>query len=255
MRWDRLLPTLALLFLTFGALATGPAAAPAVADDDRIVADSTVWPWIAIGRLNREVGGHCTAALIGPRQVLTAAHCLYNIRTQRWMIPKEVHFVAGYHKGAYAGHAVGARFTIAPGYDPKRGPVPQEMVRDWAIIELATPLDIKPIPLSQRTLPGVMAAAQSREMSVAGYPQDRGELLMRDKGCQLLGEASNVQLLVHRCNVTFGVSGAPLLLIENGKAEIIGIHNAVVENDKRKLATAVPVWTFAPSVVDQLGAR
>jgi hypothetical protein len=48
--------------------------------------------------------------------------------------------------------------------------------------------------------------------------------------------------------VTYGVSGAPLLLLEGGKAEIIGIHNAIADTRRGTVATAVPVWSFAPKL-------
>lgn len=47
------------------------AAAPA---DNRVVIEADDRQWHAVGRLNRESGGFCTAVLIAPREALTAAH-------------------------------------------------------------------------------------------------------------------------------------------------------------------------------------
>jgi hypothetical protein len=48
-----------------------------------------------------------TATLIGPSTVVTAAHCVFNRRTQRSFPPGSLHFLIGYAKSGYAGHAVG----------------------------------------------------------------------------------------------------------------------------------------------------
>ena len=54
----------------------------------------------AIGRLNR--GGtrvhHCTAALVAPREALTARHCVANVPVE------DLHLVLGWERGTYAEH-------------------------------------------------------------------------------------------------------------------------------------------------------
>ena len=69
--------------------------------DNRVVVDSTIAPWNAIGRINTSTGNYCTGVLISPDRVATAAHCSWREKTLRWLPVYEISFLAGYRGGKY----------------------------------------------------------------------------------------------------------------------------------------------------------
>lgn len=215
---------LAALLLAGPAAAQGRASLPGLGAEDprRPVADRAAYPWRALGRVQTELGARCTGVAIAPRTVLTAAHCLIAPRTRRPVRPGSVHVLIGYHQGAWAVHARVADFTLGEGYDPARRGPPGA---DWALLHLADALPSRLLvplaPGEERPLPA------GTPLALAGYQQDRPEVLLADKECRALGPARDRAghlLLRHDCAGTRGASGAPLLTrLSDGSWAVAGV--------------------------------
>ncbi len=183
--------------------------------------DVSAYPWSAIGKLNNSVGGSCTGAAIAQDEVLTAAHCIFNRRTGKFLPSSALHVLFGYTRGIYKVHALVDRYLLGPGYDPAREK--ETLASDWAVLTLSQPLpaDMKPL----RAVDQVPAAGTA--LMIAGYGQRRLHVMTGDEDCKLIGAAASGDVLVHNCKVSRGISGAPLLTIEDGTPVVIGLQVAL----------------------------
>ena len=189
--------------------------------DRRVPVDTRAMPWAALGRVQTELGGRCTGVLIAPDRVLTAAHCLVG-RGGQMVQPGSVHFLQGFSRGDYTGHARVAAFSLGAGWDAaRRGPVGA----DWAVLRLSPRLAGPTVPLWQGDLPAGAA------VMLGGYQQDRSEVLLADTRCTVLGRArdtAGASLVAHDCTATRGASGAPLLLVlPDGRFAVAGVSSVM----------------------------
>ena len=207
-------------------------AATAAAADRRVVVDPNTPPWNAIAKVQTNIGERCTGALIAPSVVLTAAHCLYNPLTRALLEAVSLHVLFGYQRDTYRWHRLVARITIGPGFD---GRVPRPQPGDWARLELTQPVPVTPLPLLGTPVSAGMAVA------LAGYNQDREQLLLADLACQVervVRLPGGARFLIHDCAATRGTSGAPLLVRQGDKWAIVGIN--IAAGRAANLALAIP---------------
>jgi V8-like Glu-specific endopeptidase len=189
----------------------GPIAESVLGIDERVRRYATTsFPFRTMGRI--DIG--CTGTMIGPRHVLTAGHCVYNINNDSWY--SKLSFSPG-QNGLHRPYGkIGWSKVIAT----KGWTKSHSKSYDYAMIVLKSRIGNSIGWLGY----GNQSGSWSMNANVNGYPGDKSFGTLWHENCSVNTIWYNSRRVTHTCDTFGGMSGGSLYRNNNGSRIIYGVH-------------------------------
>lgn len=196
-----------------------PAALAAEAPERRMIEADEAAAFEGVGRLNIAGSRFCTATLVAPDVIVTAAHCLFHPLTGARVADSELRFVAGYRIRDRAALRRVTRTAIDPAYA-----FAERATYAGVAADLALGLLDRPVPAA--VAPFVTAPiAEEPPLAIVSYGQDRPHAPSIETPCGIVERTGGVLAL--DCAVTYGASGSPLFQGEGAGLRLVGVVSAM----------------------------
>lgn len=228
-----------LIVLSFGAMAQEGV----IGADDRVPTRPDRWPLTAVGRLNLQTGGFCSATLIGPDRILAAGHCVNGLAGKP-NGARQLHFLAGYHEGRFLSFYEGVQ--VVPGSTHKRpdistgNPFPDRQ-NDWATVVVQRRGTRTGDKRPATVYGGSLEPLVGRTVMLAGYHHDKPSHLLVQTNCHILGLTQQPDIFFHDCDLKGRASGSPIFATVDGSIMIVGIAVAYTIGPEGPIGLGVSV--------------